>query len=161
MPSDHFRSHFWQEGLINIIPSPDCCICLAVSGDTHIDAIRRHMSIWLYGHIVKIWPYRHMTIWHQRWPIWVFLETAIKMQQSGEGIKSIRPSCKKWEGKWSDGIFSFVFFTISFVYAKKGIETATYTSIEANKHFGVFWDTLLYICMIAYHGLIFTKIFLS
>ena len=63
MPSDHFRSHFWQEGLINIIPSPDCCICLAVSGDTHIDAIRRHMSIWPYGHMVKIWPYGHIAIW--------------------------------------------------------------------------------------------------
>jgi hypothetical protein len=60
MPSDHFSSHFWQEGLKNIIPLPDCCICLAVSGDTHIDPIRRHMSIWPYGQNMAIWPYDYM-----------------------------------------------------------------------------------------------------
>ena len=50
--------------------------------------------------------------------IWVSPETAIKMQQSGEGTMLIRPSCKKLERKWSDGIFSFVFLEISFVYPK-------------------------------------------
>jgi hypothetical protein len=87
MPSDHFRSHFLQEGRINIIPSPDFCNSIADSGDTHIDAIQRHMSIWPYG--------QNMAIWHQRWSIRVLLETAIEMKQSGKGIKSIRPSCKK------------------------------------------------------------------
>jgi hypothetical protein len=52
--------------------------------------------------------------------IWVSPETAKKMQQSGEGIMLIRPSCQKRERKWSDDIFSFVFFRISFVYAKNG-----------------------------------------
>ena len=63
-----------------------------------------YMTIWPYGQNMAIWPYRHMTIWHPRWPIWVFLETAIKMQQSGEEIKLIWPSYKRWEQKWSDGI---------------------------------------------------------
>jgi hypothetical protein len=35
------------------------------------------------GHIA-IWP-----LWRQRWPLWVFSETAMQMQQSGEGIKLI------------------------------------------------------------------------
>ena len=36
MPSDHFCCNFLQEGQINLIPSPDCCIFIAVSEDTHI-----------------------------------------------------------------------------------------------------------------------------
>jgi hypothetical protein len=39
MPSSHFCSHFLQGGRINLIPSPDCCIFIAVSGDTHIVAV--------------------------------------------------------------------------------------------------------------------------
>ena len=39
MPSNHFCSHFLQGGRINLIPLPDCYICIAVSGDTHIVAI--------------------------------------------------------------------------------------------------------------------------
>jgi hypothetical protein len=35
-------------------------------------------------------------------------------------IMLIRPSCKKCERNCSDGIFSFVLFGISFVYAKNG-----------------------------------------
>ena len=70
------------------------------------------MAIWLYGHMaimasnshIGIWP-----LWHQRWPLWVFSETPIKMWQSGEDGKSICPSCLKWEQKWSEGRFSFVF----------------------------------------------------
>jgi hypothetical protein len=50
------------------------------------------MAKWLYGHMaimasnsqIAIWP-----LWHQRWPLWVFSETAIKMWQSGEDGKSI------------------------------------------------------------------------
>ena len=45
--------------------------------------------------------------------------TSIKTQQSGEGIKSIRPSCKKWEQKWLEVIFSFVFLWNSFVSINK------------------------------------------
>jgi hypothetical protein len=52
--------------------------------------------------------------------IWVSPETAKQMQQYGEGIMLFRPSCQKLERKWSDGIFSFVFSRISFVYAKNG-----------------------------------------
>ena len=36
MPSDHFGCNFLQEGQINLIPSPDCCIFIAVSEDTYI-----------------------------------------------------------------------------------------------------------------------------
>ena len=82
MPSDHFCSHFYWEGRINLIPSPEFCIFIAVSGDTHIEAIFGHISIWLYGHMAKIWSYGHLTIW-PKWPkmasIWVSPETAIKL----------------------------------------------------------------------------------
>ena len=63
MPSDHFCSHFQQEGRINLIPSPECFIFIAVSGDTHIEAILGHMAIWLYGHMAEIWSYGHIAIW--------------------------------------------------------------------------------------------------
>ena len=36
MPYDRFCSHFIQEGQMNLILSPDCCIFIAVSNDTHI-----------------------------------------------------------------------------------------------------------------------------
>ena len=49
MPSDHFCSHFLQEGRVNFIPSPECWIVIAVSEDTHIEAIWVHMPTWLYG----------------------------------------------------------------------------------------------------------------
>jgi hypothetical protein len=35
LPSSHFCTHFFHRGRINLIPSPDCCIFTAVSGDTH------------------------------------------------------------------------------------------------------------------------------
>jgi hypothetical protein len=35
IPSDHFCSHLRQEGQIDLIPSPDCCICIAFSENTH------------------------------------------------------------------------------------------------------------------------------
>ena len=54
-----------------------------------------HMAIWPYGHILTIWPYSHIDIWRRMASIWVSPESAIKMQQSGEGIMLIRPSCKK------------------------------------------------------------------
>jgi hypothetical protein len=40
-----------------------------------------------------------MAIWHQSWTIWVFLEMATQMQQSGEGIKMILTSRKKLKQK--------------------------------------------------------------
>jgi hypothetical protein len=76
------------------------------------------MAIWPYGHNMVLWPYSHMAIWHQSWTIWVFLETATQMQQSGEVIRTILTSCKKLKQKWNDGIFSFVFFGNSFVNRK-------------------------------------------
>ena len=39
MPSDEFCSHFSQDGRLDLIPSPDCYIFIAVSEDTHIIAI--------------------------------------------------------------------------------------------------------------------------
>jgi hypothetical protein len=57
-----FCSHFFQEGRINLIPLSVWCICIAVSGETHIEGILGHISIWLYGHIAKIWSYSHMAI---------------------------------------------------------------------------------------------------
>ena len=56
-----------------------------------------------------------MALWPQTATIWVSPETAIKMQQSGEGIKLIRPSYEKWEQKWSEPTFSFVFLGNYFV----------------------------------------------
>ena len=55
---------------------------------------KNHFSnIWLKNGHMPVWPLWHqMAIWHQIWPIWVFSETAIKMWQSGEDSKSIRPS---------------------------------------------------------------------
>ena len=35
----HFCSHFYPEGLVNLIPSPDCYIFYAFFTDTHIDHI--------------------------------------------------------------------------------------------------------------------------
>ena len=75
-----------------MIPTPECCIFNAVSGDTHINAVSGHfghMTIWPYGQNMAIWP---IDIW-PKWPkialIWVSPETAIKMQHSGEGIMLI------------------------------------------------------------------------
>jgi hypothetical protein len=48
------------------------------------------------------------------------VETALQMQQSGEGFKLIQPSIKKLEQKWSVRKFSFVFLGISFENAKNG-----------------------------------------
>ena len=62
MPSKTFCSHFSQDGQINLIPSPDCYIFIALSIDTHIDQHRSHIAIWPNGHMGKIWPYGHMTI---------------------------------------------------------------------------------------------------
>jgi hypothetical protein len=36
MPLDHSCCNFLQEGQINLIPSPDCSIFIAVSEDPHI-----------------------------------------------------------------------------------------------------------------------------
>ena len=53
------------------------------------------LVIWPYGHMTIFRPYDHMPIW-PKWPkmamIWVSPETAIKMQNSGEGIELIRAS---------------------------------------------------------------------
>ena len=99
------------------------------------------MAIWLYGHILTIWPLSHMAIWYWMWPIWVSTETAIKMQHSDEGIKVIGPSCKKLEQKWSDGQFSFVFFGNSFVFTKIGGHTTKMVRMSPT----FFWWLLGYI----------------
>ena len=90
-----FALPFYCGGRINLIPSPECYIFIALSGDTHIDAILGHFGYkvkWPYDHILAIWPYGHMDIWPKMASIWVSPETAMKKQHSGEGIKLIRPS---------------------------------------------------------------------
>ena len=70
--------------------SPECYIFIAVLEDTHIDAIVGNfgnMVKWPYDHILAIWPYSYMDIWPKIASICVSPETAIKMQNSGEGIK--------------------------------------------------------------------------
>jgi hypothetical protein len=59
-----------------------------------------------------IWP-----LWRQRWSIWVFLETAIKMWQSDEDGKSILPLMRAKMIQWH--IFLCIFRN-SFVNAKNG-----------------------------------------
>ena len=44
MPSKTFCSHFSQDGLINLIPSPDCYIFKALSIDTYVDQLRSHIA---------------------------------------------------------------------------------------------------------------------
>ena len=78
------------------------------------------MAIWPYVQNMVKWPYGHTVISYQIWPLLVLPKTAIKMQQSGEGIKSIWPSCLIWEQKLSAGIYSFVFLRNYFVIAKNG-----------------------------------------
>ena len=58
-----FCSHFSQDGPINLIPSPDCYICIALSIDSHIGYPGRHISIWSYGHMAIFCPYDHLAIW--------------------------------------------------------------------------------------------------
>ena len=62
IPVTAFCSHSSQEGPINSISSPDCCICNTLSRDTHIACHKSHIAIWPYGHIAKIWPYGLMAI---------------------------------------------------------------------------------------------------
>ena len=48
---------------MDLIPSPECCIFIPVSGDTHMKAIFGHfghMAIWPYDHFSAIWPYAHI-----------------------------------------------------------------------------------------------------
>ena len=63
MASICFRSHFLQDAPINLILSPDCYICTALSIDTHIGYSGHHLEIRSYGHMAVFWPYGHMTIW--------------------------------------------------------------------------------------------------
>ena len=62
IPVTAFCSHSSQEGPINSISSPDCCICNTLSRDTHIACHKSHIAIWPYGHMAKIWPYGLMAI---------------------------------------------------------------------------------------------------
>ena len=63
--SDYFWSHLQQESPINSIPSPDCCIFIAVSENTHNGHISHnngHMAIWPFDAIMALWPHSHMAI---------------------------------------------------------------------------------------------------
>ena len=64
LPLNNFRSHFLQQDPIGLIPSSECCIFIALSINTHNGHIWCHMAIWLYGHILTIWPLSHMAIWY-------------------------------------------------------------------------------------------------
>jgi hypothetical protein len=70
-PLDHFCSHLSQDGEIDL-PFPKTCIL------STFDAIMAMAIMASNSHIV-IWP-----LWHQRWQLWGFTETLIKMWQSGE-----------------------------------------------------------------------------
>ena len=71
-----FALIFLQEGPINSILSPVCYICIALSKYTNM----------------AILPYGHMAIGNMAIMVadMVYLEKAIKMQQSGEEIKLIK-----------------------------------------------------------------------
>ena len=65
------------------------------------------------------WPYcQNMDIWS----IWVSLERTIQMQHSDKGIKSIGPSCKKWEQQLSDRNYPLYFLKIP-LYTRKLLPT--------------------------------------
>jgi hypothetical protein len=54
-----FALIFFMEGRISFIPSPDCCIFIAVSKNTCIVQLGRHnghMAIWPFGHYGVEWP---------------------------------------------------------------------------------------------------------
>jgi hypothetical protein len=78
---------FSKEDKINLIFPPYCCICIALSIDTHMSYSDSHKAMWLYGHNSEIWPYGQMATWLLWQPIWVSIKKAIQMQQSGENIK--------------------------------------------------------------------------
>ena len=167
MASDQFCSHFLQEGQIDLIPRPDCCIYIAVSGDTHIDAIWRHKSIWLYGHMTKIWLYGHIAIWLYgikdgqygccRKKQYKFSNLAKELSRFDLPVRN--------ESKNGPMPYFPLYFSEFPLYMQKmvatpqkcpktheiffggswGIETATCTMSDANMNFGAFWDTLVYI----------------
>ena len=56
----YFCSHSSYNSPINLISSPDCCLCIGLLVDTHIGPILSHKAIGGYGHNPKIWPYGHM-----------------------------------------------------------------------------------------------------
>ena len=89
-------------------------------------------------------------------------ERAMQMQQYSEEIKLIRPFMYKWEQKWSDGNFSFVFVGQILCICKKGwprhilatktliffggllyVYTALASSLSTSSSLGTFQDTLL------------------
>ena len=46
-----------------LFQEPECCIFIAVSGNTHIKAVSGHfghMNIWTYGQNMAIWPFGQM-----------------------------------------------------------------------------------------------------
>ena len=57
MPVEHFGSHFSLKGQINLISWPVCHIFIALSVDTRIGYGNSHNAIWLYSHMVDLWPY--------------------------------------------------------------------------------------------------------
>ena len=52
---ENFCSNFLMEGWTSITPSPDCCICIAFSKDTHIGKLWYHMAIW-----PALYPFDHV-----------------------------------------------------------------------------------------------------
>jgi hypothetical protein len=75
------------------------------------------MTIWLYTHMAIMASNRQIAIlplWHQRWPLCVFSETAIKMWQSGADHPA------STESKNSPVAYFPFFLRNSFVNAKNG-----------------------------------------
>ena len=58
-----FCSHSFYNSPINLIPSPDCYICIGLLVDTHIGPILSHNGIRPYGHMAIFWGYGHITLW--------------------------------------------------------------------------------------------------
>ena len=56
------------------------------------------------------------------WPIWVSTETAIQMQQSGQGIKLIRPFCRSC-GKNGPMAFFPLYFSEYPLYMQEVVAT--------------------------------------
>ena len=104
----HFCSHLRQEGQIDLIPSPDCCIFIAVSKNTHNGHFWRHndqTAIWPFNAIMAKWLYSHMAI------------MASKMDNMGDNGNSNknaaiwgRPSIKKIRAtmvQWNSFLYIF------------------------------------------------------
>ena len=57
-----FCSHSSYNSPINLVPSPDCYICIGLLVDTHIGPNLSHNGIRPYGHMAIFWGYDHIAL---------------------------------------------------------------------------------------------------